>query len=269
MLPRTLARSSSTHLHAAAAGNFELPAEVLAVVEKGFHLAALHAALLKPPAHRATNVERLLDGAATDEILAADDAAAFAMARWERAGALLIAADGYFGGLSGEAFGPIREGLIVGPLREAVAAVLEDAREVSIRLKAYAPDYPTGLIVKGSMEEIEAWRESRQLQAKLDTYQRAWQASWSRATAARDWPFADLRPQRPGGYFAWLEPEAVKNQPVRVGQDREILKIAAAPSEYRLLAPSELAPLVTTMDADLGPKPAFGARHIIHREVCG
>ena len=251
---------------AAAAGSFELPPEVLAVVDRGLHLAELYAANVRPAAHRDTDPEALLSGARIEHILDADDDHARAEARYHRGETLLLAAGGHLEGEARDCFAPIRDNLIRNELREAVAQVLAEARKAADALRRFAPDYPPRLLSEGNADELQVWRDSRELQRRLDLYHAAWMASWRWAVFARG--DVDLRPQRPGGYFAWTDPDAIKSHDLRVGIDREVLRIAAQPSEYRLLAPSELMPLHDRMEADLGPHPAHNAVHLIRKGVC-
>ncbi len=239
-------------LACARACGFELPPQVLALVDTAARLAAEHAAWTPPPPHKDADAMALLAGATVAEILAADDEAARLKSRFDRASRLLIAADGSLETICRDTFAPIRGQLIAGPLREAVASVLENARQLAAKLERFHPGYPAGLLEEASTKEIDAWRASRKLQSDLEKLQAAWLVSFRKAVDR------DFKADRPGGFFAFLDPEVVTPEALRLGYDVEVLRIAAAPSEYRLLAPSELMPLIDSIDADLraqtGPK---------------
>lgn len=236
----------------AAQGRFELPAEVLAVAERGLHLAQLRQAhsASAPAPHQAGDIVALLAGSTPDAIMDADDAAAVAVARHDRAEALLIAAHQRLAGESGGAFKPYRDALIEGPLREAVEALIAEAAGLAGKLSKYGPDYGQALLANGSASELTAYRSSREFQASFALLLAAWRASWSAATVKGGSVGRDWLPQRPGQWYAWLDPEAITSEALRLGHDAEILRIATAPSAYQLLAPSELAPLMERLSAE-------------------
>ena len=218
------------------------------------HLAKERASIVRPPAHRDLNVEKVLAGATVDEILRADDAAAGAFRWWERQEQLHIAASTNLPHTSRDTFATIRDGLIAGPLRQAVAALLTKATALAQELAAFAPGFDAGEILdSGTPVEIDAYRDSRQLQSHLETLTAAWKASWMLGAPL------DYRPGsgRPGGHLCWVNPGAVRDVNLRDGRDAEILRIATAGSEYRLLAPGELEPLIAGLDAAL-PRDAKG-----------
>jgi hypothetical protein len=254
-------------LAAAQVGKFELPPEALDLVTQGLHLGRLHTENAAPPAYRDKDVEKLLAGATLAEILDADDDHARAEDRHNRGVTLLIGADGLLEGVARDVFLPLRDDLITGPLREALAALLKEARKAADKLKRYAPDFGPALLADGSPSELEVWRDSRRLQADLETFQQAWLVSWYQATSRRAPVGPEFFPQRPGGYFVWTNAEAVTPEALRLGHDVEVLRIAAAPSEYRLLAPSELQPLIAALQADSQPE-GPSASYRIRRGVC-
>jgi len=248
-------------LAAAAMGGFELPDDVLAIVVQAEHLAAESAAIVDPPQHQPADVQALLAGRTVVEILETDERASAAISRRDRARSLVTAAEGLLVALARDAFAPHRDALVVGPLREAVAALLTRARKMADKLKAYAPDYGDSLLAGGSPAELKLWRDSRSLNRDLDILQQAWRASFSASGP-------DLHPQRPGGYFAWTDPQAVRVADLRLGHDREALRIAAERGEYRLLSPSELEPLLAKMDRTLPQNAPTNARGLVRADVC-
>jgi len=248
-------------LAAATTGDFELPADVLAIVVQAEHLAAESATIVHPPQHQPADVHALLEGQTVEEILETDDLASAAISRRDRALSLVRSAEGLLVALARDAFAPHRDALVVGPLREAVAALLTRAREMADKLKAYAPDYGDNLLAGGSPAELKLWRDSRILNRDLDIFQQAWRASFSASGP-------DLHPQRPGGYFAWTDPQAVRVADLRLGHDREALRIAKEQGEYRLLSPSELEPLLAEMDRTLPRHSPTNARGMVRADVC-
>ena len=256
-------------LAAGVAGGFELPDSVLEVVSKGEHLAALHAVHVKPAPHRDSDVDKLLAGATLNEILDADDRAAAVFAHWQRGGTLLIAADGHLAGEAADVFSPHRDSLIVGPLRQATAALLREAKAAAAKLERFHPDYPPGLLSEATMPELEVWRASRSLQSKLETLLTAWQTSWYAATHPQRGPIGpEFYPSRAGSYYAWRNPELVNPETLRLGHDVEILRIVTAPSDYRLLSPSELLPLIDAIENGLPPTETADGRILVRRGVC-
>jgi hypothetical protein len=258
------------HLRAAVACGYELPGEVLALAAKGLHLAELTTAHVKPLEHRTVNVDRLLSGASTADILDADDTAATARTRWERAGELLIAAQGHLAAECDGVFGPIRDALIAGPMRDAVADLLKQAKSAAGKLQAFAPDYPPALLETANESELKVWRQSRQLQRDFDVLVRAWSTSWYQATCHRGRAGelgTQFNPSRPGGWFAWVTPDDVIDERLRSGHDVEVLRVASASSEHRLLSPGELMPLIAEIQATLPTehKPAW---QMVRHGVC-
>jgi hypothetical protein len=257
-------------LAAARVGGFELPPEVLDLVTKALHLATLHETHIKPLEHRTANVDRLLKGVSTADIFDDDDAAAFAKSRWERAGAMLIAAQGH---LTGECLGVFdlsRDSLITNELREAVADLMKQAKSAAGRLTAFAPDYPPALLAEGNAKEMEVWRQSRRLQDDFTTLVRAWRTSWYQATRHRGHAGelgTQFNPSRAGAWFAWVTPDDVTDERLRLGQDTEVLRIAAAESSYELIAPSALMPLIDALQTTLPPEHA-PAWQMVRRGVC-
>lgn len=249
-------------------GAFELPQEILDVAAMGLHLAALNKAHVKPLDHHVTDVDRLLAGASTGDILDADDQAAHTRNHWERGSSLLVAAQGKLASDAAGVFIPNRDDLITGPLRQAVADLLKQAKSQAKTLQAFAPDFGPALLADGSPAEMQAYRASRRLQADFETLTKAWRVSWARATIKGGTVEMQFHPARPGGYFAWTVPDDVHDERLRLGHDVEILRIAASPVEYRLLAPAELAPLIAQLEATL-PAERKPAWQLVRRGVCG
>lgn len=245
----------------AAQGRFELPREVLAVAARGLHLSQLQQAhsAARPAPHQAGDVIAILEGSTPDEIMDADAAAAVAKARHERAGELLIAAGSRLAGESGGAFKPHRDALLEGPLRKAVAALLAEAADLAGQLRKYPGFSEAALLANGSPKELAAWRSSRELQANFALLLAAWRASWSAATVKGGTVSRDYLPQRPGRYYAWLDPDAVTPEALALGHDVEVLRVASASSAYQLLSPGEFQPLIDRVTAGLAqnaPQPA-------------
>jgi hypothetical protein len=269
VLPHAHMNELDPFLAAARVGGFELPPEALELVTKALHLAELNEAHVKPPDHHMTDVHRLLSGASTAAIFDADDAHAHAMSRWERAGELLIAARGHLAGECGEMFGAIRDDLIAGPLRAAVADLLKKARSQAKTLQAFAPDFGPALLAEGNAKELQTWRDSRHLQADFEVLVRAWKTSWYQATrAGRGTVDLQFYPVRPGLWYAWTDPLAVPDESLRLGHDAEVLRIAAAASSYQLLAPSEFQQVLAAADAANPPTEATSAATMSRRLVC-
>ena len=247
-------------LAAAAAGSFELPAPILDVVTMAAHLAEQSAANVRPGAHHAGDVKRILHGAAVDDVIAADGAHRAALARHDERERLLLAARRLLQGTINEAFTPTRDNLIRGELREAVAGIIGKAGKAAEKLGRFAPGYHEGeLLGAGTAKELDVWRESRQLQRDFEVLITAWLTSWGAATGRQQAVGREYAPQRAGGYYCWLSPDDVVDEDVRLGRDVDVLRLSTAPSTYRLLAPSELMPLIDTITAGLpegAPKPA-------------
>jgi hypothetical protein len=257
-------------LDAARVGGFELPPDALDLVTMALHLATLHERHVKPLEHRTVNVDRLLAGATTADILDADDAAAFARTRWERSGQLLIAAEGHLAGECLGVFGPIRDSLITGPMRETVATLLTAAGKAAEKLKRFGPDFPPALLAEGDAKEIETWRQSRHLQRDFDVLVTAWQTSWYQATCHQGHAGelgTQFNPSRPGGWFVWTAPDDVQGDGLKSGQDTEVLRIASAGSSYQLLSPGELMPLLAAIEATL-PADSRPAWQLVRDGVC-
>lgn len=130
-----------------------------------------------------------------------------------------------------------RSELIVGPLREAVDVTLERARAVAKVLKRFAPTFPEkDIIRRAKPNELEAWRESRDLDASFQAYVTAWFATWKSATSGmgstqvrQKYAVPDhLRPGTPGGWHVWERPHDVTDVDVRDGirGGRDVLRVA-------------------------------------------
>ena len=247
-------------LAAAAAGRFELPESIIGVVAMAAHVAEEQAANVKPQAHRAGDIDVILHGASVDEVIGADAAHVAALTRHNERERLLLSARRVLQGKVAEGFVPVRDSLIRVELRAAVAELLDKTRRLAGKMGRFAPNFDESeLLAAGTAAELQAWRASRDLQADLETFIAAWRASWSAATGKGQAVGREYAPQRAGGYYAWADPEAVTAEALRLGHDSEVLRIATAASEYRLLAPSEVVALVDRMAADLpdnAPKPA-------------
>ena len=250
-------------------GGFELPQEVLAVAEQGLHLARLQQAhsANAPAPHKPGDIKRILAGGTPEEIMDADDVALVAKARHDRAGNLLIAARQQLAGMSGAAFGPHREALVTGPLRESVASLLADAKAKATTLKRFAPDYGPALLGDGNPAQLQAYRASRQMNADMAVLTAAWRASW--VAASKDKSVArEFVPQRAGTWYCWVAPDDVHPDAVRLGTETDILRLATvASTEYRLASPSEIVALVEQMAADLGKDAPRPAAQIIRQGV--
>jgi hypothetical protein len=260
------------HLAAAAAGGYELPDAALAVAAQGIRLSELHRNHVKPAPWKYANLEALLSGGIPiDAVLDGDDAHAAAMRRWERAGELLIAASSHLAGECNDVFAPIRDQLITGPLRAAVADLLKQAKSAAGKLQAFAPDFPPTLLADGNAEELETWRASRLLQRDFNLMLAAWRTSWYRATriAGRAGELGrQFRPMRAGLWYAWTDPLAVPDERLRLGIDSEILRVATVPVEYRLIAPSEFTSVYNAAEAANPANEATSVADQLRRFVC-
>jgi hypothetical protein len=257
-------------LKAASVSGFELPPDVLDVIDVAAHWAEEQVANTPPKPHIVGDVKAILAGASVVSIIDADAAHAAAVARYDTRAALLLAASRRLQGMVAAGFAPTRDGLIRVELRQAVADVLAEAAKAAKSLRKFAPAYSeAALLASGSPAELAVWRGSRQLQANFATLVAAWRASWSRATAHGTGTIdRAYLPMRPGGFFSWVAPDDVQDERLRLGHDSEILRIATAPSEFRLAAPSEIVALVEKMTADLpqdSPRPAW---MIVRSGVC-
>lgn len=255
-------------LAAAAVAGFELPAAIIDVVQVGAHLAEEQAANVHPPKHRAGDVDAILLGATVDEVLNRDAAHDAAVARWEDRNRLLMAGTRLLQGEVSAAFVPQRDSLIRNELRHAVADLLEQAAKVAKQLRKFAPDFSEAtLLAKGSPAELTAWRASRELQKNLQTLLTAWRWSWYAATGRGKSVGLEFLPERAGGFYAWIEPDSITAEALRLGQDQEVLRIAAAASKYQLLAPSELAPLLERLTAGMDKDSRHDARQLVRMGV--
>ena len=255
-------------LAAAAAGSFELPGDVLVVVAMAAHIGEEEAANVRPKPHRAGDVEAILSGAAADKVIAGDAAHAAAVARHDERERLLLAARRLLKGKVNEAFVPCRDSLIRVELREAVNNTMVKAREAAAKLGRFAPGYSEGeLLGNGTIKELDVWRASRQLQSDFETLVAAWRASWSAATVKGQAVGREYLPLRPGGYYCWADPDPITDDALRYGHDSEVLRVVVAGSEYRLLAPSELLPLVDALAAEQDEHARHPARWIVRHEM--
>jgi hypothetical protein len=255
-------------LEAAVAGSFELPAAPLRIVEQAAHLAEQIAANVKPKPYRAGFVDDVLDGATLDEILERDAEHAAALARWEAREALLSECRRVFAGRAGAAFTDTADDLIRNELRAAVDALLADAKAAAAKLKEYAPDFGPKLLESGNAADLATWRSSRELQAKFNTLVAAWTTSWTAATG-RGLEFGrEYCPARAGGWYCWENPGSIADEAVRLGHDGELLKVAIAPSPFRLLAMSELEALIADVQAALPADSRMSAPQMVRAGVC-
>ena len=256
------------HLAAAQVGGYELPPEALDLVAKALHLQRLYELNVRPPDHHDTDCGRLLSGASTDDVLNADDAAAFAKSRWERSGSLLIAARGKLAGQEAGVFKAERDGLITGPLRHTMAAVLKEAKTAAGKLEKFAPDYPPSLLESANQAELTVWRHSRQLQRDFDVLVRAWKTSWYRATRHGTGVLElHFYTQKAGGWFCWQDPEAVVDPELRYGRDAEVLRVATAGSSFQLVAPCEFHPMLDALQATFPPD-HMAAWQVVRANMC-
>ena len=251
-------------LASAAVAGFELPKPILDVVGMAAHLAEEQAANVHPPKHRVGDVDAILAGATVDAVLDADAANAAAEARWEDRNRLLMAGTRLLQGKAAETFVPHRDSLIRNELRHAVEQVLGKAAKVAKQLGKYAPGFSEAtLLASGTPAELTAWRSSRQLQSDLDTLLAAWRTSWSRACVKGGAVGREYQPLRAGAWYAWQEPDAVKDERLRLGHDTEVLRIVAAGSKYQLIAPSELPAILETLTGGLDKDSRHDARQIV------
>jgi hypothetical protein len=259
------------HLQAAVVGGYELPEEALELVAKALHLAKLHEGHVKPPEHRTVDTARLLAGASTAQIFEADAVNAEALLRWEKAGELLIAARGKLAGMELDLFrGPLRDELIAGPLRSAMAALLKEAKIAAGKLEKFAPDYPPALLEQASDKDLAIWRQSRILQSDFDVLVRAWLTSWTRATRSGTGSVElHFSTEKAGGYFAWVSPDDVADPDVRYGRDTEVLRVATAGSTYRLISPAEFKPMIADLQATLPADGHVQAWQLVRQNMCG
>jgi hypothetical protein len=249
-------------------GSFELPGSVINIVTMAAHLGEQAAGNVKPQPP-ANAVLAILAGGDVDEAIAADAAYAAAVARHTERARLLLAATGRLQSEALAAFVPHRDSLVVGPLRESVAALLKQAKSQAKTLQAFAPNFEPALLAEGNAEELETWRRSRQVQRDFEVMLRAWSTSWFAATRhGRGTIELQFYPVRPGLWYAWTDPLAVPDESLRIGRDVEVLRIAAAPSEYRLLAPCEFQPVLAAADAANPPTETTSAALLMRRLVC-
>lgn len=239
-------------LDAAAVGRFELPDSVITVAKTALHLAHERSLIVRPSARKPADPDALLAGVTVANILDGDDEHARATSRSERAEALLLAAESALTHSQRDAFLTVRDSLIVNELRAAVGELMEKAKRAAGALAAFGPDYPPALLSEGNAKQLDQWRQSRQLQHDLEVLTHAWQTSWFQATRSglgTTGVGPALYPQRAGGHYCWVSPDQVNPEALRLGIDSEVLRIATAPSEYRLLAPGELPTLIAELDA--------------------
>ena len=207
---------------------------------------------MAPPAHQPQDPHHLIGGASPAEVLKADDEHAAALAQYQREMEVLSRGEAAWEASERDAFDLVRDELIRGPLRTAIEELMDKAGEAAHKLEKYAPIYEAPLLAKGSTADIETWRQTRQMQDDLEVLRAAWLAS-SRREYVHRVPRRPLghqfRPERAGGWYAWTNPDAVTDEALRLGRDREILRIARADSEYRLIASSELVQVIADLDA--------------------
>jgi hypothetical protein len=238
-------------LEASVVGNFALPATVQTLVDAAVHLQGQRAMLVRPDAVAVPAKAALTMTAG--EVLAANDAAAAATARYAREVDVVTRGEAVLEHTCMSTFGAERDNLIRGPLRRAVADILDKAREVAGELRKYAPSFTDGLLGAGTPQELQRWRDSRELQSTFHILQACWLLSFRHAGVAGGMIDNSLVPERPGGYYAWADPDAVRPEALRNGDDRELLRVASAASAYQLRAPSELVSLLAEMNAAAAP----------------
>ncbi len=241
-------------LQASTVAGFALPASIQPLVDSACHLQDQRAALRRPEPGPAHPAEGMLNQTAA-QIRKATEEAATNAAHYAADMDMIVKGEGVLGWTCEDVFREERDGLIRGPLRDAIAVVLSEAAKVADKLAHHAPFADRQLLLNATPEELQLWRDSRTPQATLATLQRTWLLSFGRSAVRGGVVDPGLRPERPGGYFAWVDPEAVPDDGLRLGHDTDILRIASAPAEYRLLAPSELQPLIDEMNAALPGTP--------------
>jgi hypothetical protein len=255
-------------MRAAEAAGFELPAAILDVVGVAAHCAQERASCAPPKPHVVGDVKAILAGASVLSIIDADAAHAAAVARWERANELLQHGARLLEGMAGQAFVGCGDDLIRNELRQAVADVLDRVREVTKHLRKFAPDFnEAALLAKGTTTELDCWRSSRELQATFDTLVMAWLTTWRASTGRGRELGPEFCPTRAGAWYAWVTPDDVQDERLRLGHDVEVLRVASASSPYRLIAPSELAPLLEVIDAALPKDAPRNARVLVRRDM--
>lgn len=261
-------------LDAASIGGFELPQEALDFADKVVHLAEQRATLPQPAAP-VDGPARLLAGDSVKEVLRATQKAAGEAQQYQAAAALLDEADRYLRSHADVLLAEHRDALITGPLREAVAKLLVEAEPYAVKLQALAPDFSRNISDRGSGAEIELWQASRPLAQRLAVFHRAWSVSWGKVTRHGGQVPLEFHPQRPGGYFAWIEPDKVEDEALRFGRDTEPLRIVLAGSRYRLLAPSELQSVIEAIDNKIreeiertGLRPQRSGHNLVRSGVC-
>lgn len=107
-----------------------------------------------------------------------------------------------------------RDNLIHG-MRPIVTDLIERARPLAEALAPFAPKYDAAVIVRhASMEQVEAWRESEELERRFGACLSAWRAAWNATTTpgghkspavVRDF---DVRTADQASYY-WQMPERV------------------------------------------------------------
>jgi len=233
-------------LRAAHAGNFALPPAVVDLAEQALSLAQQRETLGRRPLADPMSASVLLTGIPAADAAKINARTLAAAEEWDRQAKLLTDAITYLPFHSDDVFKVERDRLIAQELRRAVAAALGEARPITEKLSKYGPGFKDGLLGQGTAAELGLWRESRVLHGRLDTLSAAWQQSMWRALT-RD--LAQLRPLRPGGWYCWSNPDAITDESLRLGHDREVLSIVAQPSEYKLIAPGEIQPLIERLDS--------------------
>lgn len=239
-------------LSAASVGGFELPPEVVEIAERALHLVAQQAENPEPAPYDPGDIARIItDGGSARDIYDATRTNEYERGRWKGISELLQRSEKALEADARDVFAAVRSQLISGVLREAVERAIAEARKPAEKLRGFDPEFVSTIGSSGTGADIKSWQESRAQQAKLETYHAAWKASWSEECASRGFPGQEYNPRRAGGYYAWEDPEAIPDEQLRFGHDRDVLRIALAASPYRLLAPSELEALLTSLDAKL------------------
>jgi hypothetical protein len=254
-------------LRASIAGGFELPETVRDLVAEAAHLRLQRLGLARP-AEAALLAEAVLTMTAS-EVVAANDAASAAAAQYVREVEIVTAGEASLGWRCEDVFREERDGLICGPLRDAVSAIILEASTIAAALSHYAPVYVDGLLTAGSPDELKWWRESRKLQSTLDILHHTWTLSFGRSCMSGGVIDYTCRPQRPGGFYVWRDAWAVESEPLRYGQDREVLRVASAASQYRLIAPCEFSGVVDELSHNVPPGAPFAGVALVKWKVCG
>jgi hypothetical protein len=132
--------------------------------------------------------------------------------------------------------------LIEGPIRDAMADLIDRLSPMAETLEDFAPAYdPKDIIGSAEPDQLAAWRESREAQNDFDLIRDVWhQIFLDSCDTARGGPAKRrwMKPRRPGGIFGWEDPLGIPHLPTRDGRG-DVLAIAHYPG-FRLASPREV-----------------------------